>query len=99
MAINHIEGMFTDQIEEVGVTKRVYFQVLIVFDDGHKEWHYFGTLLADVPARSADPVFEHSFVQFPQGLDDLDLRESSDFLYELGRVSGFRREGLTNPQT
>jgi hypothetical protein len=97
MTISHVEGMFTDQIESVGNVKRMYFQALVVFDDGSKEWHYFGTTLADVPARTTDPAFEHAYVQFPQGLDDLDADKAEDFLYELGILSGFRREGLTSP--
>lgn len=97
MAIRNIEGIFPEKIEAVGNVRRVYFQALIVFDDDRKEWHYFGSTLDDIPARSSDPAFEHPFVQFPQGMDDLETEEANDFLFKLGRISGFRREGLTSP--
>ena len=52
-----------------------------------------------LPATPFDalPVFERPFVAFPQGLDDLTGVEAEDLLYAMGRISGFRREGLTNP--
>ena len=95
MAIQSIPEFYTDQIEAVGQVKRIYFYCRILFDDGHSEWHYFGTLSSTHPPFTNDPVYEHIYVQFPQGLDDLNTWEAEDILYSAGRISGFKREGLT----
>lgn len=94
MTIQGIEQFYTDGIEEVGVVKRIKFHCLIYFQDGHKEWHYFGVTATEKPPTTGDPVFEYTYVQFPQGLDDLNTWEAEDILYDAGKVSGFRREGL-----
>ena len=100
MSVIGIPEFYTDQIQEVGQVKRVHFFCRIELEGGVQEWHYFGVdpaVRPPPPPFDAFPVFEHPFVAFPQGLDDLTLRESEGVLYEMGKISGFRREGLTNP--
>jgi len=91
-----IHEMWTDEIDEVGGVKRIYFHCLIEID-GVKEWHYFGTDPAEKPPTQVYPVNEYGYVQFPQGLDDLDKWEANGFLYDMGRMAGLRREGITSP--
>lgn len=100
MAISSIPEFYTDVIDEQGTTKRVRFFCRVELLDGSQAWHYFGVDPADRPPPppfDALPVFEYGLVQFPQSLDDLTGQEANDFLYEIGRVAGFRREGLTSP--
>ena len=100
MAVVAVSEFYTDQIEEVGQVKRIHFFCRIELEGGVQEWHYFGvdpTVKPPPPPFDSLPVFEHIFVQFPQGLDDLTGEEVNDLLYGMGRTSGFRREGLTNP--
>ena len=100
MAIRNIPEFYTDAIDEQGQVKRVRFFCRVELDDGSQAWHYYGVdpaVRPPPPPFDAFPVFEHPFVAFPQGLDDLTLRESEGLLYEMGKISGFRREGLTNP--
>ena len=92
-----IHELYADKIDEVGISKRIYFYCRIEID-GINEWHYFGTDPAEKPPFTADPVNEYGHVQFPRDLDDLDKQEADDFLYEMAQLTGFRREGLTNPQ-
>jgi len=100
MAFNTIHEFYTDGIDEQGVTKRVRFFCRVELSDGTQEWHYFGVDPAVRPPKPPNetlPVFEHGLVQFPQGLDDLTGTEADEFLYQIAQMSGFRREGLTNP--
>lgn len=92
MTVRRIEQMWTDKIEEVGVTKRIFFHCLIVFDDDTKQWHYFGTTQAEAPPTTTDPVFEYEYVMFPRDLDE--LRDAEIQLYKLGLQAGLQREGL-----
>lgn len=92
-----IHELYTDRIEDSGISKRIYFHCRIEIE-GVNEWHYFGTTQAEKPPTTADPVNEYGYVQFPRDLDDLDKHEAEDLLYQMGRMAGFRREGLTNPQ-
>lgn len=91
-----IHELYTDKIEDSGISKRMFFYCRIEIN-GVNEWHYFGTDPADKPPFTADPVNEYGYVQFPRDLDDLDKREADDLLYEIGRMAGFRREGITSP--
>lgn len=91
-----IHEMWTDKIEEQGISKQMFFHCLIEID-GAKEWHYFGTDPAEKPPTSADPVNEYGYVMFPRDLDDLDKREADDLLYQMGQMAGLRREGITSP--
>lgn len=101
MAVISIPEFYTDSIDEVGVTKRVRFFCRVELDGGVQEWHYFGVDPAVRPPKPPNeglPVFEHALVQFPQGLDDLTGDEANELLFDMGRISGFRREGLTQPE-
>lgn len=91
-----IHELYTDKIEDSGISKRIYFHLRMEID-GVNEWHYFGTTAAEKPPTTADPVNEYGYVQFPRDLDDLDKWEADPFLYKMGRMAGFRREGLTSP--
>jgi len=95
MAIQSIQEMYTDKIESVGTVKRIYFYCLVVNIDGTKEWHYFGIDPTEKLPTTGDPINEYTYVQFPQGLDDLDPIDANYFLFYLGRLAGFKREGLT----
>lgn len=95
MVLQGIEQMYTDGIETVGVVKRIKFHCLVYYTDGTKEWHYFGVTAAEKPPTTGHQVHEHAYVQFPQGLDALNTIEAEDILYNAGRISGFKREGLT----
>ena len=100
MAIVNVPEFYEDQVEEIGNTKRVHFFCRVELAGEVQEWHYFGVDPVDSPPPPPfdnAPVFEHPFVMFPQGLDDLTGIEAEELLYEIGRLSGFRREGLTNP--
>lgn len=91
-----IHELYTDKIDDEGISKRINFHCRIEID-GVNEWHYYGTKAVDKPPRTADPVNEYGYVQFPRDLDDLDRREAEDFLYQMGMMTGFRREGITSP--
>ena len=100
MAVINVPEFYEDQVEEIGVSKRVHFFCRVELTGGVQEWHYYGVDPVDRPPPppfDGVPVFEHTFVLFPQGLDDLTGVESEELLYEIGKISGFRREGLTNP--
>ena len=100
MSVSGVPELYTDRIEEVGAVKRVYFFCRVELEGGVQEWHYFGVdpVVRPPPLPfDALPIFEHAYVQFPQGLDDLTGQEANDLLYGMGRMSGFRREGLTSP--
>lgn len=100
MAVKNIPEFYTDSIDEVGQVKRVRFFCRVELDDGSQAWHYYGvdpTVRPPPPPFSALPINEYGFVQFPQGLDDLTGEEANNLLYDMGKISGFRREGLTNP--
>ena len=94
MPIQGVQEHYPDGIETVGVVKRISFHCLVYYIDGSKEWHYFGSTAAEKPPTTGDPVFEHPYIQFPQGLDDLNTDEAEDILYDAGRMVGFRREGI-----
>jgi hypothetical protein len=86
-----------DQIVDTGVVRRVYFHALLQFDDGSKEWHYFGTNPASVPPTGIyadEPVVTHTYVQFPDAFDDLPADDANFMVYEIGRIAGLNREGL-----
>jgi hypothetical protein len=88
---------WTDQITDTGIVWRVYFHACLQFDDGHKEWHYFGTDPAVVPPTgifSGAPVFEHAYVQFPGAFNDLPDDDATIQVYQLGLMAGLNREGL-----
>lgn len=94
MTIQGVEQFYTDGIEEVGVVKRIKFHCLVYYLDGHKEWHYFGTTAAEIPPTTGDPVFEYTYVQFPQELDNLNTWQAEQILYQAGQLAGFKREGI-----
>lgn len=100
MTVSRVPEFYTDRVEEVGQVKRIYFFCRVELDGDVQEWHYFGvdsTVRPPPLPFNALPVFEHAYVQFPQGLDDLTVDEAADLLYDMGKFSGFRREGLTSP--
>lgn len=97
-SIGGIPEMWTDKIEQVGTVRRVFFHALVdIYDDEtgetRREWHYFGTTPAQKPPTSADPVFQHTYVSFPQDFDQLG-QEANDAYYSLGIQAGLKREGL-----
>lgn len=94
MALQGVQEHYPDKIETVGIVKRIFFHCLIYYMDGSKEWHYFGTTASEKPPTSTDPVFEHIYVQLPQDLDDLSGEEAEEFLYNAGRLIGFKKEGI-----
>ena len=89
-----IEQMWTDGIEQAGVVRRVNYHCLVVFPDGSKQWHYFGSTPTEKPPTTDDPISEHAYVQFPQAFDDLPGDEGSDAIYSLGLRAGLHREGV-----
>jgi len=98
LSIVSVLEMWTDQIVAVGAVRRVYFHVLVdIYDDEtgqtRREWHYFGTTPAQKPPTSADPVFQHTYVSFPQDFDQLG-QDANDYYYQLGIQAGMHREGL-----
>jgi hypothetical protein len=97
----NIESLFTDTIEDAGVTFDISFVVRILLDNGNREWHYFGTTEAEIPRATLEPnvpelatapFFEHSQVQFPSGFNDLP-QEIFNELYRLAVPAGLNREG------
>ena len=91
-----IHELWTDEIDESGITKRIYFHCLIEID-GAKEWLYFGTDPAEKPPTQNYPISEYNYIQIPQELDNLDKQEAESLLYEMGLKIGLRREGFTSP--
>lgn len=77
--ITSIPELWTDQIEEAGVSKRVHFHMRVQFDDGTQAWYYFGTPVPS-PAPSIPCVSQPS-VLFPA--EFLNLPTASDTLYSL----------------
>jgi hypothetical protein len=89
--------MWTDQIVDTGVVIRVYFHTCLQFDDGHKEWHFYGTdpdSVTLVGPNADEPVFEHTYVQFPGAWSDLPPDEYNSQIYGIALASGLNREGL-----
>ena len=86
---------YTDRIETVGIVKRIYFWFLIEFGIDDREWHYFGTSPIDKPPTTTDPLFEHDYIQFPNDLDALDPTMADVHLYELGKIAGIAKEGIS----
>ena len=91
-----IHELYTDKIDEAGVSKRMYFYCRIEID-GVNEWHYYGTDPVEKPPFTEDPVNEYGYVQFPRDLDDLDKCEANTLLYQMAQMAGLRREGITKP--
>ena len=89
-----IPELYTDQIVDVGVVKRVYFYLRHCDDStGACAWHYFGTDPEDFPPWSDDPVNEYAYVQFPTAFDDLG-QDALFTMYELALQAGRGRENL-----
>jgi hypothetical protein len=91
-----IHELWHDEIDESGITKRIYYHCLVEID-GVKEWYYFGTDPAEKPPTQDYPIKESPYIQIPQGLDNLDKQEADGLLYDMGLMIGLRREGLTSP--
>lgn len=86
-----------DQIQDTGVVIRVYFHALLQFDDGSKEWHYFGTDPVEVPPTgifAGETVVEHPYVQFPGAWSDLPEDEFDPQINGIALAAGLNREGL-----
>lgn len=94
MAIQTILEFYYDKIETVGVVKRMFFYMLVLFEDNTKAWYYFGTDPVDKPPTTGDPINERPYIQLPQDLDDLHGFEANDILYSAARLIAIRREGL-----
>ena len=91
-----IPEMWTDQIQELGVVRRVYFHALHCDDvTGECAWHYFGTDPDKAPPTTDDPVHEYDYVQFPAAFDDLGT-EMQPMLFNLASQAGRTREGIAN---
>jgi hypothetical protein len=99
---NH--SIYTDQITAVGSVRRVHFRMLVRFQDDITgvesfEWHYYGTTLLQHPLTEYPefmrnyPTFEHTYISFPQDVDNLGW-EANDYYFQLGILAGLRREGL-----
>lgn len=89
-----IPEFYTEQVATVGQVKRIYFYCRVILITGESQWHYFGTDPVEYPPFNADPVFEHDYIQFPGDLDSLPINESESYLYELGKLAGFAKEGI-----
>ena len=93
-----IKEFWTGSIEDVGVSVRVSFFMLIQRQDNDElEWHYFGITEADRPRPSNTdvPFTEHSFVNFPSAMNDLpDMRNVMDPFYELAKHAGMNDAGV-----
>ena len=88
---------YTVQLEDTGVVLRAYFYMCVQFDDGSKEWHYFGVDPAEkppFPPNDSAPVFEHTYVQFPQAFNDLPQDDADPQIYGIAMMAGMNREGL-----
>jgi len=86
-----------DQIQDTGVVIRVYFHACLQFDDGHKEWHFYGTDPDDVTLvgpNANEPIFEHPYVQFPGAWSDLPEEDFSPQINNIALAAGLNREGL-----
>ena len=86
-----------DQIVDTGVVRRVYFHACLQFDDGHKEWHFYGTdpdSVTLVGPNADEPIFEHAYVQFPDAFDDLPADQAKPQIEGLALMAGLNREGL-----
>lgn len=90
----NIQELWTDGISVVGVVRRVYYHALFVFRDGHKEWHYFGTDPVEKPPTSEDEIFEHTYVQIPNEMDNIPQNEADEIFYDLGVLVGRNRESI-----
>ena len=76
-----IPQLYTDGIGEIGVVRDVSLHMEIVFDDGSKEWHYYGTVPPVPPPTGT--VVAHPSVRFPS--DFLNLQTGVNaILYDLG---------------
>jgi hypothetical protein len=98
-SIGGIQELYTDGITIQGVVRRIYYHALYVFWDfdtqtEHKEWHYFGTKAAHKPPTTADPVFEHNYIQIPDDIQYLPAQMGDDYLYELAKLIAPYRENL-----
>lgn len=96
------ESVFFHQLEDAGATFRARFITRIRKENGDREWHYFGvteasrpraTLEPFVPELQTLPFFEHTYVSFPAGIQDLpdDMKEE---VYTLAIPAGLNREGV-----
>lgn len=101
---SYLYSTYTDSIEAVGTVRRVYVRALVVFWDDvtsveTREWHYFGSTLAQYPLTvypdflRGYPVFEHPYISFPQDFDQLGT-EANDVYFNLGIQAGLHREGI-----
>ena len=97
----NIESLFTDKIEDAGVSFEVSFTVRILLENGDREWHYYGVTEAEMPRAELEPnvpelrnapFFEHAVVKFPQSFNDLPNEQYND-LYSLAVPAGLNREG------
>ena len=88
---------YTVDLEDTGVVLRAHFYMCVQLEDGMKEWHYFGVDPVEYPPfppNDSAPVFEHTYVQFPQAFNDLPETEADPQIYGLALESGMNREGL-----
>lgn len=92
--IIRIHALFTDEVEAIGNVRRVYYHSFVEMDDNTKRWLYFGTDPTDpgMEPTTDDPVYEYTYVQFPQAFDDVGV-EGEAALFQIGMISGYRREG------
>jgi hypothetical protein len=89
-----IPERWTDQIEEVGTVRRIYFRILVDYDNT-RTWHYFGTTQVEKPPHGDyDAVEEHPYIQLPQDLQHLPKHEADRELYNLGLECGLNKESI-----
>lgn len=96
---NRILMLCADQdVVDAGVSWRVHFHGLYQFDDGHYEWHTFGSpsqAIPSLPPQYGTPqIFTHTYVVFPSGFNDLSQDEGKGLIAELGWLSGEGRENI-----